>query len=59
MTQVNESWLVVLTDPRTGSMDSFGPYSRDEAARLQYWCTAELDFDDLGDVVVQTARVRT
>ncbi|MCD2185804.1 hypothetical protein [Actinomycetospora soli] len=59
MTQVGEPWVVVLSDPQTGGIESFGPYSRQEAERLQLWCAAELDLDDLGDVVVLAARMRS
>lgn len=59
MTQVMEPWIVVLSDPQTGGIESFGPYSREEAERLRLWCSAELDLDDLGDVVVMAARMRS
>ncbi|MEJ2871050.1 hypothetical protein WCD74_25020 [Actinomycetospora sp. OC33-EN08] len=59
MTQVGEPWVVVLSDPRTGETDSFGPYSREDADRLRLWCAAELDLDGLGDVVVLVARTRS
>ncbi len=58
MTQVREPWVVVLSDPQTGGIESFGPYSREEAERLRYWCTAELDLDELGDVLVLAAPMR-
>lgn len=50
-----DPWIVVLLDPQTGELESYGPYSQEQATRLQSWCAAELDLADLGDVVVMVA----
>lgn len=58
MAPVIQQWVVVLCDPRTGVIESFGPYPEDEADVLRAWCTAELDPEDATGTVIATAVLR-
>lgn len=51
-----DGWLVLVADPATGDLDTYGPYPHPEAARDAERRRRELDDEDLGDVVVTLVR---
>ena len=51
-----DGWLVLVADPATGDLDTYGPYLHPGAARDAERRRRELDDEDLTDVVVTLVR---